>query len=149
MDVFINVSTDHMDLGNRTLSDLYGSLISEESHIAILKNQVGGPFALVGKASEGNSQKQKASKKKNALVAESDDEKGNSEGEVGLKNMTKTLSLITINYNRGFRRPSYRGPYEREDRRRSYEKRTEEKREEKDEIRDKKRIYQRSDGRGK
>ena len=98
-----------------------------------MKNQVGRPLTLVGKTSEGSSQKEKAVKKKKALVAESDDEEGNSEGEDDLNIMMKTLALITRDYNRRFRRPSYRGPYERE---------------EKDDRRDEKRSHQRSDGRG-
>ena len=36
--------------------------------------------------------------------------------EVDMKSMMKTLALITKEYNRGFRRPSYRGKYERENR---------------------------------
>ena len=43
-----------LDLANWTLSDLYGSLVSQESQISIMKNQVGGPLALVGKASKGS-----------------------------------------------------------------------------------------------
>ena len=38
-----------LDLGNWTLSDLFGSLISQESQITILKNQMGGPLTLVTK----------------------------------------------------------------------------------------------------
>jgi len=113
-----------------------------------MKRSVGGPLALVGEAFEGSSQKEKATKKKKALVTESDDEEGNSEGEADLKSMMKTLALITIDYNRGFRRPFYRCQFEREDRGRSYEKRAEEKREEKDDRRDEKRSHQRSDDKG-
>ena len=71
-----------------------------------------------------------------------------SDEEVDMKSMMKTLALITIDYNRGFRRPFYRCQFEREDRGRSYEKRTEEKREEKEDRRDENRSHQRSDGRG-
>ena len=104
-----------LDLANWSLLDLYGSLISQESQIAIMKNQVGGLLALVGKASEGSSQKERATMKKKASIAESDNEEGNSEGEAGLKSMMKTLALITRYYKRGFRRSFYRGQYERED----------------------------------
>ena len=60
----------------------------------------------------------------------------------------KTLALITRDYNRGFRRPAYRGQYERDDSGRSYDKRIEEKREEKKDRKDEKRSHQRSDGKG-
>ena len=43
-----------LDLAKWTLSDLYGSLVSQESQITIMKNHVGGPLALVGKAFEGS-----------------------------------------------------------------------------------------------
>ena len=65
-----------LDLANWTLSDVYGSLISQESQISLMKNQVGGPLALVGKTSEGSSQKENGVKKKKALVVESDHEEG-------------------------------------------------------------------------
>ena len=115
-----------LDLANWTLSDLYGSLVSQESHITVIKNQMGGPLTLVGKASEGSSQKEKIVKKKKALVVESKDKEDNSDGEVDMKSIMKSLALITREYNRGFRRPSYRGQYEREDRGRGFENKVEE-----------------------
>ena len=51
---------------------------------------------------------------KKALVVESEGE-GDSDGEVDMKSMMKTLALITKEYNRGYRRPGYRGKFERED----------------------------------
>ena len=66
---------------------------------------------------------------------ERDEEKGNSDGEVDMKSMMKTLAFITKEYNRGFRRPSYKGQYEREERGRSDEKRPEERRMEKEDRR--------------
>ena len=62
---------------------------------------------MVGKVSEGSSRKEKAGKKKKVLIAESDEE-DDSEGEVDMKNIMNSLALITREYNRGFRRPSYR-----------------------------------------
>ena len=103
-----------LDLDDWTLSDLFGSLISQESQISILKNQMGGPLALLSKASEESSQKVKAGKKKKVLIAQSDEEEDNSEEEVDMKSIMKSLALITREYNKGFRRPSYRGQYERE-----------------------------------
>jgi len=105
-----------LDLANWTLSDLFGSLISQESQITILKNQIGGPLALVSKAPKESSQKEKSGKKKKVLISQSDEEEDNSEGEVDMKSIMKSLPLITREYNRGFRRPSYKGKYEREDR---------------------------------
>ena len=78
-------------------------------------------------------------------MAQSDDEEDNSEGEVDMKSIMKSLALITREYNRGFRRPSYRGKYKREDIGISFEKKPEEEREKR---RDEKRNHQRSDGRG-
>ena len=37
-----------------------------------MKNKVGGPLALVGKASKGISQKEKGGKKRKVLIAESE-----------------------------------------------------------------------------
>ena len=48
-----------------------------------------------------------AGKKKKVLIAESHEEEDNSEGEVDMKSIMKSLALITREYNRGFRRPSY------------------------------------------
>jgi len=38
-----------------------------------------------------------------------------------MESIMKSLTLITREYNKGFKRPSYRGQYEREDRGISYE----------------------------
>jgi len=102
-----------LDLANWILSDLFGSLISQESHITMMKNQVGGTLALVGKASEGSSQKEKAGKKKKVLIVESDEEEDKSEGKVNMKSIMKSLALVTREYSRGFRRPFYTGQYDR------------------------------------
>ena len=88
---------------------------------------MGGSLALVSKAHEECSQKEKAGKKKKVLIAQSGEEEDNSEGEVDMKSIRKSLALITREYNRGFRRPSYRGQYEREDRGRTFEKKAKEK----------------------
>ena len=116
-----------LDLASWTLSDMYGSLISQQSQISQMKNQVGGLLDLVSKNSGEGSQKEKGKKKK-ALLVESEEEKEISKGEVDMKSMMITLALITKEYNRGFRRPSYRRQHEKEDRGKSYEKREEEKR---------------------
>ena len=42
-----------LDLENWTLSNLYGSLIRQESQITIMKNQVREPLTLAGKVYEG------------------------------------------------------------------------------------------------
>ena len=90
-----------LDLAKWTMSDLFGSLISQESQITILKNQVGGHLALVGKAFDGSSHKDKAGKKK--LLTVESDEDDNSEDEVDMKSIMKSVTLITREYNRGFR----------------------------------------------
>ena len=94
-------------------------------------------MALVSKAREESSQKEKAGKKKKVLIAHSD--------EVDMKTIMKSLALITKEYNKGFRRPSYRDQYERENRERIFDRKPEEEREER---RDEKRSHQRSDGGG-
>ena len=71
---------------------------------------------MVGKASKGSSKKEKIFRKKKAFEADSDDEEDNTDREVDMKSIMKSLTLITREYNRGFRRLSYRGQYEREDR---------------------------------
>ena len=105
-----------LDLENWSLPDLYGLHISQEAYSSKLKTQMGGPLELVGRSSEGwNIQKDEVeqNKKKKAFVAESDEEES-SEEEMDMKSMMNTLSLITKEYNIGFRRPSYKSKYEKE-----------------------------------
>ena len=70
----------------------------------------------MGKLLREAHRRRRLSRRKKALVAESDDEEDNSDGEVDMKSIIKFLTMITREYNREFRRPYYRGQYEREDR---------------------------------
>ncbi|KAI3715214.1 hypothetical protein L6452_22186 [Arctium lappa] len=71
-----------LDLDVWSISDLFGTLISQENRISKLTTSVGGPLALVGSASEGKDKgkKDKAAedtqrkKKKKVLIAESESE---------------------------------------------------------------------------
>ena len=70
---------------------------------------MGGPLAMVGKASKGSSRKEKIFRKKKAFEADSYDEEDNTDRDVDMKSIMKSLALITREYKSGVRRPSYRG----------------------------------------
>ncbi|KAJ9539138.1 hypothetical protein OSB04_031871 [Centaurea solstitialis] len=65
-----------LDLEIWSLSDLYGTLVSQEPHGLKMKKHIGGPLALMGKAAEGNHSEKKRKesklkiedKKKNKLL---------------------------------------------------------------------------------
>ncbi|KAI3729859.1 hypothetical protein L6452_18530 [Arctium lappa] len=142
-----------LDLDVWSISDLFGTLISQENRISKLSTSVGGPLALVGCASEGKDKgkKDKATeeaqkkKKKKVLVAESESEE-DSEEEIDTSALAKTLALMTRQFNRGLKKkPEYKGREERDDRSRGY---GEAKRKEwSEEPRQEERNGQKSDGR--
>ena len=51
-------------------------------------------------------------------MVESEEE--SSDREVDMKSMMKTLVLITEEYNRGFKRPSFKGKYDRQEKNINY-----------------------------
>ena len=80
-------------------------------------------------------------------MVESDNEDGSSEGEVDTKSMMKTLALSTKEYNRGFKRPSYRRENDKQDRGNNYKKTDEEKKVNREERWEEKRSHQKGVGR--
>ncbi|KAI3758666.1 hypothetical protein L6452_06237 [Arctium lappa] len=110
-----------LDLDVWSISDLFGTLISQENRISKLSTSVGGPLALVGSASEG-----KDKGKKDKAVEEAQKKKKK--------------------FNRGVKKKlEYRGREERDDRSRGY---GEAKRKQwSEEPRQEERNGQKSDGR--
>ncbi|KAJ9557065.1 hypothetical protein OSB04_011679 [Centaurea solstitialis] len=83
-----------------SLSDLFGSLASQESQVLQVKRIIGGPLSLIVEGGSGKGKEvKKEEKKKKALYIESDED---SDNEVSMKEMMKTLALITREYKKGF-----------------------------------------------
>ena len=101
-----------LDLETWTLADLFGSLMSQESQVMQMKRNLGGPLALVaedgcsGKGKEGKEVKKEKKKKKMVLIADSD--QSSEEEEISMKEIMKTLALITREYRKGGDRKEYR-----------------------------------------
>ena len=58
-----------LDLDNWPLSDLFGTLMSQEAQICKTKTQIRGPLALIGRGSQDqfNKEKREGKKKKKGL----------------------------------------------------------------------------------
>jgi hypothetical protein len=128
-----------LDLEVWSLSDLFGSLASQESQVLQMRKNIGGPLALVAEGSNGSVKgkevkKEEKKNKKKALLVNSDE--SSDEDEVSMKEMMKTLALITREYRRGYgdrgRRESSvrRNDSERNDRREKQDQRLPKKTEE-------------------
>ncbi|KAI3758996.1 hypothetical protein L6452_06569 [Arctium lappa] len=111
-----------------SISDLFGTLISQENRISKFMAPVGGPLALVGNTTEVQDKGKKENttkdvqkkKKKKVFVAESDSEES-SEEEMDMAAIEKTLALMTPEYNKGLKKKlAYRGRSDRDDRGRGY-----------------------------
>ncbi|KAI3701961.1 hypothetical protein L6452_27481 [Arctium lappa] len=119
---------DTLDLDVWSISELFGTLISQENRISKLMTPVGGPLALVGSTTEAQHRgKEKATedaqrkkKKKKVLVAESESEEG-SEEEIDMTALAKTLALMTRQFNRGLKKKTeYRRREDRDERSRGF-----------------------------
>ncbi|KAI3707519.1 hypothetical protein L6452_26128 [Arctium lappa] len=82
-----------LDLDVWSISDLFGTLISQENRISKLATPVGGPLAL----------KKKKKKKKKVLVAEIESEES-SEEDIDMAALAKTLALMIRKFNRGLKK---------------------------------------------
>ncbi|KAJ9535092.1 hypothetical protein OSB04_un001832 [Centaurea solstitialis] len=91
-----------LDLESLYLANLYCSLASQDSLVQQVKRSIGGPLALVVEGSKDKGKevkKYEKKKKKKVFFMESEDEM-DSEEEVTMKEMMKTLALITKDYRK-------------------------------------------------
>ncbi|KAJ9546671.1 hypothetical protein OSB04_019214, partial [Centaurea solstitialis] len=86
-----------LDLEGWTLSDVFGSLKSQENQVMQMKRREG---------LEKKKDEKEKKKKKKVLVVESED---SSEDEPSMKDLVKALALMTREYRRGRDRREYRG----------------------------------------